>query len=158
MVIFGFIKKVDVLKLGFLFIIILASTYSLNAQEVRKKLVSEKILPFTFEHVLRYNIDTGDSADYIHCSFQNMEYTTITDIGSIYCGTQQSCDVVKGELNTIIKFMTENPGTDFSLGNFNVYDFAPKLIWYKDGRKNTRFNIATANKLLLAFESVKLRE
>jgi hypothetical protein len=36
MVIFGFIKKVDVLKLGFLFIIILASTYSLNAQEVRK--------------------------------------------------------------------------------------------------------------------------
>jgi hypothetical protein len=141
-----------------LFLICLGCINTIYAQEVRKKLVSEKILPFTFEHVLRYNIDTGDSSDYIHCSFQNMEYTTITDIGSIYCATQKSCDVVKGELSTIIKFITENPGTDFAIGNFNVYDFAPKLIWYKDGRKNTRFNVATANKLLLALESVKLRE
>ena len=136
----------------------LFSSYLLNAQDVRKTLVKQVIRPFTFEHVLRYNIDTGDSSDYIHCSFQNMEYTTITDIGSIYCATQKSCDVVKGELSTIIKFMTENPGTDFAIGNFNVYDFAPKLIWYRDGTKTTRFNIVTAKKLLIALDSVKLRK
>lgn len=156
--ILGFIKKLDVLKLRFLFIIILTSTYGLNAQEVRKTLVSQKILPFTFEHILRYNVDTGDSSDYVYCGFQDMKYTTIVVTGSIFCSNQKTLDATKEELRSVVKFMTENPGVVFSKGNYDVYDFAPKFMWYRDGTKTTRFNIATANKLLLALESVNLRE
>jgi len=156
--ILSFIKKVDVLKLRVLFIIILTSTYSLNAQEVRKTLVSQKILPFTFEHVLRYDVATGDSSDYVYCGFQDMKYTTIVVTGSIFCSTQKSLDDTKAELSSVVKFMTENPGVVFTKGSYNVYDFAPKMIWYQDGTKTTRFNIATANKLLIALGGVKLRE
>jgi hypothetical protein len=141
-----------------LFLIFLGCINTIYAQEVRKTLVSQKILPFTFEHVLRYDVATGDSSDYIHCSFQDMKYTTIVVTGSIFCSTQKSLDDTKAELSSVVKFMTENPGVVFSKGSYNVHDFAPKMIWYQDGTKTTRFNIATANKLLIALGGVKLRE
>jgi hypothetical protein len=143
-----------------LLLLLLVCINSLYAQEVRKKLVSVKILPFTFEHVLKYDVATSDSSDYVHCYFQNIKYTTITDIGSIvFCMTQKGLDNAKSELSTVIKFVTENPGTVFTQGNYNVYDFARKSIYYTDnGGKTTQFNINVAKKLLLAMEGVKLRE
>lgn len=141
-----------------LLLLCLVCINTIYAQEVRKTLVSQKILPFTFEHILRYNVDTGDSSDYVYCGFQDMKYTTIVVTGSIFCSNQRTLDATKEELRSVVKFMTENPGVVFSKGNYDVYDFAPKFMWYRDGTKTTRFNIATANKLLLALESVKLRE
>jgi hypothetical protein len=136
----------------------LFSSYLLNAQDVRKTLVKQVIRPFTFEHFLSYNIETGDSSDYVICSFQDMNYTSIIVTGSIFCSTQQSLEDTKSELNSIVNFMSENPGVNFTKGNYNIHDFAPKLIWYRDGTKTTRFNIVTAKKLLIALDSVKLRK
>ena len=141
-----------------LLLLCLVCINTIYAQEVTKTLVSQKILPFTFEHQLRYDVATGDSSDYVYCGFQDMKYTTIVVRGSIFCSNQRTLDATKEELRSVVKFMTENPGVVFSKGNYDVYDFAPKFMWYRDGTKTTRFNIATANKLLLALESVKLRE
>jgi hypothetical protein len=128
------------------------SFLSFSQTKERKTIVKGVLLDFKIEQLISNQVDT---VVYFYYGYQNLEYKTITDIGSIFFhkkeDLQQFVDALK-ELGN----KEDGVNLDFSINkkySLKLYDFSPKVIWLTDKEgKYTTIQKKQANKIATEIE------
>jgi hypothetical protein len=116
---------------------------NLYSQSVKNKLY-EKSIGNYFDCSLNQKIDLAinDTTYYLFCSFQNMTYSTITDIGSIYCEDRKCMEKLLSDLKKIIELYNQNPLIEYEVeSGMCILSLRGKNLWIYDKSKYTYLNI-----------------
>ena len=141
----------------------LISTFCYS-QEMRKTLSSKQIGKVNCKHELKINIETKDTTALVYLSFQNEEYSAITDIASIMFIPKLDSTALPMFI-TDLRAASEYRGTKTSIRwdktyyAIYLYDFAPNLYIAerkKSGKGHTTLTKKEVNNLILWLESIKL--
>ena len=96
------------------------------SQTIKKKLSDKKIFNLICENTMKVDLTNSDTSYYIFCAFQNMNYSQIIDLGSVYINSRYSLDKTINELKECLKYMDEK-SISYSIGSFQIYDFSNNL-------------------------------
>ena len=96
------------------------------SQTIKKKLSDKKIFNLICENTIKVDLTNSDTSYYIFCAFQNMNYSQIIDLGSVYINSRYSLDKTINELKECLKYMDEK-SISYSIGSFQIYDFSNNL-------------------------------
>ena len=77
------------------------------SQTIKKKLSDKKIFNLICENTMKVDLTNSDTSYYIFCAFQNMNYSQIIDLGSVYINSRYSLDKTINELKECLKYMDE---------------------------------------------------
>ena len=127
----------------------------LFSQTIKKDLDEKKIGTLNCSYKMSVKLGESDTSFYIYCSFQNMEYTSIVDIGSIMITSMEEKSKMVSDLKQCVKYMGSE--FDFSLGQFQLYDFSKNLyIKTSSGvEKSTTLSKKNVLKWIEWLESIK---
>jgi hypothetical protein len=126
-------------NIGFI-IVFFFNISNLFSQSITNKLLSKNIGMY-FDCSLNEKIDleVNDTTYYLFCSFQNMNYSMITDIGSIFCGNVVCMEDLLIDLKKINELYNQNPaieykvnsgGCSIELRNKNIYIYDKDKFTY----------------------------
>jgi hypothetical protein len=143
--------------------LIVVSTFCYS-QEMRKTMSTKQIGRITCKHDLKINLETKDTTVLVYLGFQNLEYTSITDIASIIFIPKLDSTALPMFIADL-KAASEYIGTKTSVRwdktyySIYLYDFTNSL--YLAERKKSGGGYTTLSKkevtnLLLWLESLKL--
>ena len=96
------------------------------SQTIKKKISDKKIFNLICENTMKVDLTNSDTSYYIFCAFQNMNYSQIIDLGSVYINSRYSLDKTINELKECLKYMDEK-SISYSIGSFQIYDFSNNL-------------------------------
>lgn len=103
-------------------------------------------------------IENGDTSYFLACSFQNAEYTTITDIGSIFITDQLTLDSLISDLEGIAAYFGTKTKISYDRKKYSLthYDFDPSVIYVREeDDKHTMINKKNAEKWLIWLKTIK---
>jgi len=112
---------------------------NLLSQTITNKLLSNNIGMY-FDCSLKEKIDleVNDTTYFIFCSFQNMNYSTITDIGSIFCNNVKCIEDLLIDLKKINELYNQNPEIEYKVNSGGCrIELYNKKIWIYDKNKFT---------------------
>jgi len=94
---------------------------------------------------------------YLSCTFQNMEYKSITDIGDVYITNQKDLDSLISDLSKAIGYLDAKQKVRFDRKNYSlsVGDMVGKNVFIYDGDKYTCLIKANAQKFLAWLRTIK---
>ena len=75
---------------------------------------------------MKVNLSTNDTSYFIFCSYQNREYKSIIDLGSIYISNKEKLNSIISQLKKCISYMDDET-ISYSVGQFKIYDFSKNL-------------------------------
>jgi hypothetical protein len=131
------------MKKYILILIFILLSINLFSQSITNKLYAKNIGMY-FDCSLNQKIDLAinDTSYYLFCSFQNMTYSTITDIGSIYCGDRKCMEKLLSDLKKIIELYNQNPSIEYEVeSGMCRLSLRGKNLWIYDKSKYTYLNI-----------------
>jgi hypothetical protein len=147
------------MKKAIVVVAMLVGAVEMNAQEIKNNLSKQRILPLECKHTQVINLSTQDTSSYVWCGFQNIKYTSITDIGSVFITSQTELDELISALKIALKLKTENPNLVYSFtaaGNeFDTYEFNKTALYIQDGRKYTAITMDNLAKWIEYLETIK---
>ncbi len=148
------------MKKAILTLAAITSVISVNAQEIKNNLSRQQIHPFIkCEHTQVINLSTQDTSSYVWCGFQNIKYTSITDIGSVFITSQTELDELISALKIALKLKTENPNLVYSFraagSEFDTYEFNKTALYIQNGRKYTSITMTNLAKWIGYLETIQ---
>lgn len=123
--------------------IVAALTSVFSFAQTKRETVSEiKIGTVSCSHNRSINTETGDTIAYVYLSFQNMEYSSITDIKSVMLPIGDSYTDVADFLKDLKAAQTEmaskvSMSWDRERYDLILYDFSKSLYIYSGGKDVT---------------------
>jgi hypothetical protein len=139
-------------KLVLMFSLMSLSFVGFNQTQERVTIVKGTSIDFKIEKFISNSIDT---AIYFYYGYQNMEYKTITDIGSIIIYKQSDLQNFVDALRTLAE---KEEGLNIVVSipnkaNLRVYDFSQKTIWLTD--KNGKFTTFSKKQALKIADEIE---
>jgi len=110
--------------------------FSVNSQTVEKTLDKKLLGPFSCEKKLKINVETNDTTMSCYCTYQNREYSHITDLGIIGLYRESDRDELVKNIKMCLPYM-ENKSDSFSVGRFKIYDFSKNLYFTSSTKEYT---------------------
>lgn len=148
--------KIKIMK-KILSILLVLGVFSTNlfSQTIRKDLDEKKIGSLDCSYKMSIDLEKSDTSLYVYCSFQNMKYSSIVDIGSIMITTMEEKSKMVSDLKQCVKYMGGE--FDFTVGQFQLYDFSKNLyIRTSSGvEKSTTLSKKNVLKWIEWLESIK---
>ena len=118
-----------------LFILLCVFSTSLFSQTSKKSLSKKKCHSLECENFKSTNVETDETSYYVYCSFQNMKYQHITDIGSWIMSTPSKIDEMIEELEMCLDYMDNKSDSFISSSlRFRVNDDSKFLYIWEDGK------------------------
>ena len=140
-----------------LFILLCVFTTQLFSQTTQNTISEEKFGLLSCKNFSKTYIEEDMTYNYVYCSFQNMEYQHITDIGSIMYSKQSDIDEVIEQLEMCLEYM-DNKKDSFSVGIFSIYDFHKNVYITEEDGKFTSINKKKVLSLIEWLKSVDMGE
>lgn len=112
------------------------------SQKLSKTISETKITGFiSVEFKMSVDTEKEDTTYYIYCGFQNLEYSTITDIGSVFITKQDELSELIKDLKSVIDIMDTKPNYDITRKRYTLklYDFS-KTLYVESERKYTQLS------------------
>jgi hypothetical protein len=139
-------------------LILLSFSFFGFSQKLSKKINEGKITGFkSVEFVMSVDTEKEDTIYYIYCGFQNLEYSTITDIGSIFITRQDELSELIKDLKSTIDLMDTKPNYNITRKRYTLklYDFS-KTLYVESERKYTQLSKKNAILWLSWLESIDI--
>ena len=120
-----------------------------------------------FERVI--DLSTSDTSYYIYCGFQNIKYSSITDLGGIFLTYQTDLMKVIEDLKDCLKYM-DDESINYSVdvkrfvgttseevrGKFYIYDFSKNLYISDLSQLTEKYTTVNKKKLLKWIEWLEM--
>lgn len=108
----------------------------LVAQKVSITLSSQRIPPFDCKYY--YDSEAGkDTVYHVYCSFQNMKYQTIVDIGSVYLTDSSELHELISDIDKMIPLMGAEASIDKGAYRLWTTTTFPNWMYIEDGKQYT---------------------
>ena len=133
----------------------------LYSQKSNKTIYEKKIgsLDCKFDRVI--DLSKSDTSYYIYCGFQNIKYSSITDLGSIFLTNQTDLLKTIEDLKECVKYM-DDKSISYSIdnkryvgtkseevkGRFYIYDFSKNLYISDLSQLTEKYTTINKKKLL----------
>jgi hypothetical protein len=131
-----------------------------NGQSVTKKLQEVKV--GTISCHFAYVAEPGsDTTYYVWCGFQNLEYSAITDIGSVMVASQTELEEFITNLEKCLPFLDEKSQMRIDKKGYAliVYDFSKGQLYVTDEKgKYTHISKAQVQKWIDWLKTIKFPE
>ena len=133
----------------------------LYSQKSSKTIYEKKFgtIDCKFDRVI--DLSKSDTSYYVYCGFQNMEYSSITDLGSIFLTNQTDLLKTVEDLKECVKYMDDKSisysvehkryvGTKSEevVGKFLIFDFSKVLYIYDVSQLTEKSTMINKKKLL----------
>lgn len=94
---------------------------------------------------------------YVYCSYQNMEYQSITDLASIFIARQHDVDSLASDLTGALKLLDQKQKARYERDKYtiSVGVFGGSLLIYDKDSKYTTLTKPQAEKLIAWLKTVK---
>ena len=89
----------------------------------------------------------SDTTYHIFCSFQNMKYSSISDIGGFVIATKIELDKIIDDLKQCVKYI-DDQSIGFSTGNFVIHTSSKNLYLYDKRGNFDKFTTLSKYKVL----------
>lgn len=125
-------------KLGLILIFLFISS-NIYSQSIKTKLLSKNIgMYFDCNYYEKIDLATNDTTYFLSCTFQNMEYSTIVDIGSIFCSNTSCIEDLWISFKKINELYNQNPEIEYEVNaGMCRIRLANKNVWIYDDNKYT---------------------
>ena len=117
------------------------------SQTITKEISQQRIGSVDCNYYMSIEIPASDTTYYIFCSFQNMKYSSITDIGGFVISTKIELDKIIGDLKECLKYI-DNQSIGFSIGDFVIHSSSKDLYLYDRRGNFDKFTTLSKNKVL----------
>ena len=132
--------------IGLLLVFVLCNV-QVFSQTITKEISQQRIGSVDCNYYMSIEIPASDTTYYIFCSFQNMKYSSITDIGRIVISTKIELDKIIGDLKECVKYI-DNQSIGFSTGDFVLHRSSKDLYLYDRRGNFDKFTTLSKNKVL----------
>ena len=132
--------------IGLLLVFVLCNV-QVFSQTITKEISQQRIGSVDCNYYMSIEIPASDTTYYIFCSFQNMKYSSITDIGGFVISTKIDLDKIIGDLKECLKYI-DNQSIGFSTGDFVIHSSFKDLYLYDRRGNFDKFTTLSKNKVL----------
>lgn len=132
--------------IGLLLVFVLCNV-QVFSQTITKEISQQRIGSVDCNYYMSIEIPASDTTYYIFCSFQNMKYSSITDIGGFVISTKIELDKIIGDLKECLKYI-DNQSIGFSTGDFVLHSSSKDLYLYDRRGNFDKFTTLSKNKVL----------
>ena len=132
--------------IGLLLVFVLCNV-QVFSQTITKEISQQRIGSVDCNYYMSIEIPASDTTYYIFCSFQNMKYSSITDIGGFVISTKIELDKIIGDLKECVKYI-DNQSIGFSTGDFVIPSSSKDLYLYDRRGNFDKFTTLSKNKVL----------
>lgn len=143
-------------KLKFIFVLLAALPAVLSAQKIDSTISKLKVGKMDWKFA---KIRQAGKADYYYlsCTFQNMEYQAITDIGNIFISDQKAVDTLISDLSGAIKLLNEKQKARYDRKGYSISvgSLGKNVVIYDSESKFTTLMIMSAEKLIAWLRTIK---
>jgi len=149
-------KKKYMKKIGLL-VGIIFSISNLFAQELRNTMYTTKCGTLSCEIIQKINVVEKDTIYYLYSSFQNVQYSSIVDIGGDFCMGRGKIEKLLVDLTKLVELYNQNNEYDFE-----VVSCTARFVLYKgsiivyDKKKFTGLKIKNINQYIVWLNEVLL--
>jgi hypothetical protein len=142
-------------------IILCVLSIQLYSQKSNKTIYEKKFgtIECKFDRVI--DLSESDTSYYIYCGFQNIKYSSIVDLGSVFITNQTDLLKIIEDLKECVKYMDDKSisysveqkryiGTQSEevVGSFRIFDFSKNLYIYDLSQLTEKYTQINKKKLL----------